>query len=258
MNRVLISIGPFHIYWYSFLIALGIIIGIIIANREAIKCGISSVFMMDLIFGLIPVGIIGARLYYVIFNFSLFKDNLLSIFEIWEGGLAIYGAVIACLFYVIYYTHKKKVSLLLTLDILAPCLILGQAIGRWGNFINQEAYGRQTTLLALKKMHLPNFIIEGMHINGVYYEPTFLYESLWCLVGFILLLIIRKIFKYEKKGLLVSFYFVWYAIGRFMIEGLRSDSLYFLGYRISQLVSIILMLIGIIGIIISLIRKKDS
>ena len=152
-------------------------------------------------------------------------------------------------FYCSIERKKNNKNILLTIDTIIPYLILGQAIGRWGNFINKEAHGAVTTLGHLKNLHLPNFIINGMYINGNYYIPTFLYESLWCLLGFIVLLIIRKKDKYKHNGLLVSFYFIWYGIGRLFIEGLRTDSLYLGIFRISQIVSVILILIGIIGII---------
>ena len=135
------------------------------------------------------------------------------------------------------------------MDTLTPYLILGQAIGRWGNFFNKEAHGSITTLGHLQKLHLPNFIIKGMYIDGLYYIPTFLYESIWCVIGFILLLILRKKTKYRHHGMLLFTYFIWYGIGRFLIEGLRTDSLYFLSFRVSQIVSIVLILVGIIGLI---------
>ena len=254
MHRELISIGPITIYWYSVLIIIAILIGIYFSCKKAEKNGLGKEFLLDLIFYLIPISVIGARIYYVIFNYSIFKGDFLSIFKIWEGGLAIYGAVIASIIFTIYYCKKKKKDILLTFDTLVPYLILGQAIGRWGNFINQEAHGALTTSEHLKNMHLPNFIIEGMNINGLYYIPTFLYESIWCILGFIILLIIRKKDNFNHKGLLLFIYFIWYGIGRFFIEGLRTDSLYFASFRISQIVSIILILIGIIGIILC--RRK--
>ena len=255
MNRVFLKLGPITIYWYAVLIVLAICIGIYFSTKEAKKNGLGRDFLMDLIFYVIPIGILGARLYYVIFNFSVFKDNLLDIFKIWEGGLAIYGAVISGIIFVVYYCKKHSKNILLTIDTIVPYLILGQAIGRWGNFINKEAHGAVTTLGHLESLHLPNFIINGMYINGNYYIPTFLYESLWCLLGFIVLLIIRKKDKYKHNGLLVSSYFIWYGIGRLFIEGLRTDSLYLGVFRISQIVSIILILIGITGIIY--IRRKS-
>ena len=256
MDRILISVGPITIYWYSFLIFLSILIGLLIIKKEIKKTKLNEEFMFDLIFYLIPVCIIGARLYYVIFNFDVFKNNLFDIFKIWEGGLAIYGVVISGILFIICYCKKKKQSILLTLDILAPCLILGQAIGRWGNFFNREAHGAVTTLEYLKSINLPQFIIDGMYINGNYYIPTFLYESIWCLIGFIILIILRNKLKYKKEGIIMCSYFIFYSIGRFFIEGLRTDSLYLFNIRVSQLVSIILFIIGIIGIIF--INKKGD
>ena len=257
MDRVLISIGPITIYWYSFLIFTSILISLLIIKKEIKKTNLNKDFIFDLLFYLIPVGILGARIYYVIFNFSLFKNNLLDIFKIWEGGLAIYGCVIAGIIFIIYYCKKKKQSILLTLDLITPCLILGQAIGRWGNFFNKEAHGGITTLTNLKNLYLPDFIIEGMYINGNYYIPTFLYESLWCILGFIILIILRNKIKYKKEGIIVCSYFIFYSLGRFFIEGLRTDSLYLFNIRISQLVSILLFVIGIIGIIL-INRKGDK
>lgn len=255
MDRILISIGPITIYWYSFLILISILLGLLIIKKEIKETKLDKDFIFDLIFYLIPVCIVGARLYYVIFNFSIFKDNLLDIFKIWEGGLAIYGVVISGILFIIYYCKKKNQSILLTLDILSPCLILGQAIGRWGNFFNKEAHGAVTTLKHLQDMHLPNFIIDGMYINGNYYIPTFLYESIWCILVFILLVILRNNIKYKKEGIIICSYFMFYSVGRFFIEGLRTDSLYFLGFRVSQLVSVILFIIGLVGII--LINRKE-
>ena len=249
MDRVFFSFGPITIYWYSVLIITAMIIGIYFSSRVADKNGITKDYLTDLIFYLIPIGIIGARIYYVIFNFSIFKDNVLDIFKIWEGGLAIYGAVIASIIFIVVYSKKKNKDLLLTIDTLVPYLILGQAIGRWGNFINKEAYGTITTFSKLMSLKVPSFIIKGMYIDGHYYMPTFYFESIWCLIGFIMLLIIRKKDNFRHKGLLLFVYFIWYGIGRFFIEGLRTDSLYLGSFRISQIVSIILILMGVIGII---------
>jgi len=250
MNRILLSVGPITIYWYSFLIFISILLGLFIVKKEIKKTNLDKDFIFDLIFYLIPVCIIGARLYYVIFNFSLFKNNLLDIFKIWEGGLAIYGVVISGILFIIYYCKKKKQSILLTLDILAPCLILGQAIGRWGNFFNSEAHGVVTTLTYLQKLHLPNFIIQGMYINGNYYIPTFLYESIWCFIGFIFLIILRNKIKYKKEGIIICSYFIFYSVGRFFIEAMRTDSLYLFNIRVSQLTSVLLFIIGITSLIV--------
>ena len=207
MDRVFISIGKINIYWYSILIVLGILIGMYFSLKEAKKNGLTKDYLYDLIFYIIPIAIVGARLYYVIFNFKEFKYNILDIFKVWEGGLAIYGAVIASIIFIIYYSKKKNKSTLLTMDTLAPYLILGQAIGRWGNFINKEAFGMITSFENLKNMYIPKFIINGMYINNYYRMPTFYFESLWCLLGFIILLIIRHKNKYKNEGILLSSYF---------------------------------------------------
>ena len=255
MNRTILSIGSFHIYWYSVLIATGIIIGLYLLIKEAKKQNISKDTIIDIAFYTIIWGIIGARIYYVIFNIKPYLSNPLSILYIWEGGLAIYGGIIGGFITLIYQTKKKNIKLSKLTDMIVPSLILAQAIGRWGNFFNQEAHGSIVSLEFLKKLHLPNFIIKGMYINGKYYHPTFLYESLWCLLGFILLIIIRKLYNKRKDGTLTYIYLIWYGIGRFFIESLRTDSLYLGIFRISQIVSIIIIIIGIIGIIYN--KRKE-
>lgn len=254
MNRVFLNLGPITIYWYSIIILTAILLGMFLAFREAKKVGLKD-YLEELAFYLIIYGIIGARLYYVIFAFDNYKNDLLSIFKIWEGGLAIYGAIIAGIIVIVYNSIKHKKSMLATTDVIVPSLILGQAIGRWGNFFNGEAHGGAVSRAFLEQLHLPRFIINGMYINGNYYHPTFLYESLWCLVGFVLLLIIRKVTN-RKKGIVTYSYFIWYGIGRLLIEGLRTDSLYIGSIRVSQLVSIVLIIVGLIGIIKSTIKKE--
>lgn len=256
MDRVLISFGPLKIYYYSVTMLLAVLIGIWLACRESKHYGMKA-YITDLVTYLIIFGIIGARVYYVIFNFKIYEGRIFDIFKIWEGGIAIYGAVIGGLIAIFYYAKKCKQSVIRTTDIIAPGLILSQAIGRWGNFFNGEAHGGIVALDFLEKLHIPNFIIKGMYISGEYYHPTFLYESVWCLIGFVLLIVLRKISK-RKIGLMTAGYFLWYGIGRYFIEGLRTDSLYLGSYRISQLVSLMLVFIGVIGIIISLIRKEGK
>ena len=244
MDRVFISIGNINIYWYSVLIIIGIIIGYILVKKEAKRQNIDNKFLENLIFYMVIIGIIGARLYYVIFNYQNF-DSLLSIFAIYEGGLAIYGGIIAAIIFIYFYSKKYKQNFLQLLDLFAPSLILAQAIGRWGNFFNHEAYGGIVSYEFLTNLHLPNFIIENMYINGNYHHPTFLYESIFCLIGFIIMMVFRYK-KNTKVGTLTITYLIYYGIIRFFIEGLRTDSLYFLGFRISQIVSIIFILIGIL------------
>lgn len=256
MNRILFSFGPITIYYYSVTMLLAILVGIFLAYKESNHYNLRK-YIDELTTYLIIFGIIGARLYYVIFRFSEYKDNLLDIFKIWEGGIAIYGAIIGGFIAILYLSKKRNVSIIDTMDIITPGLILAQAIGRWGNFFNSEAHGGIVSLEFLKSLHLPNFIINGMYIDGSYYHPTFLYESLWCLLGFFVIIGIRKIFK-RKKGLSTSNYFIWYGIGRFFIEGLRTDSLYIFNFRVSQIVSILLVIIGIIGIVMIIIKEKNN
>ena len=248
------SIGPIKIYYYSLMILLGVLVASYIIIKEAKRENLKD-YIENLIFYIIIFGIVGARLYYVIFYEETY--DFISIFKIWEGGLAIYGGIIAGLLTIIYFAKRYHKSILSTTDIIAPGLIIAQAIGRWGNFFNQEAHGTEVTLSFLKSQHIPQFIINGMYINGTYYHPTFLYESLWCALGFIILLIIRKTTK-RKKGIVTYSYFIWYGIGRYLIEGLRTDSLYIGNIRVSQLVSLILIIISIIGIIVEIYKSKKE
>jgi phosphatidylglycerol:prolipoprotein diacylglycerol transferase len=256
MNKILISIGPFDIYWYSFLILVAVLIGTGLATKYSRNQNMPSTIVSDMLLGVVISAIIGARIYYVVFNFNSYQNNLIDIFKIWQGGLAIYGAIIAAVIYILNYCHKKQVSFIKMLDVCSLSLLLGQAIGRFGNFFNGEAYGKITTYEALKSQHIPEFIIKGMYIDGAYRMPTFLYESIWCLIGVIILLFIRKR-KSNQIGKQVSFYLLWYGIGRFYIEGLRTDSLYLGNFRISQMVSIIIIVIGIIGNIIIYIKNHQ-
>ena len=254
MNPILIDLGFIQIYWYSVMILLGLLIGSFLIIKEAKRFNIPKEYIINLIFYTMLFAIIGARLYYVIFNFDYYSKNLIDIFKIWEGGLAIHGGIIMGLIFILFYTRKYKINTWIMLDIIAPGLIIGQAIGRWGNFFNSEAHGGSVTLEFLNSLHLPQFIIDGMHINGVYYHPTFLYESLWCLIGFVILLIYRRR-MYCKIGQVASLYFVWYGIGRLLIEQLRTDSLMFGSFKIAQIISILLI---IIGIIIFIVKNKGS
>lgn len=254
MNPIFLDLGIIQIYWYSIFIFLGFFIGGTLALKEAKRFKLDEEVIINMFFYIIIFALLGARIYYVLFNMKYYLNDPISIIKVWEGGLAIHGGIIACIIFLFFYTKKNKLNMLKIMDILAVSLILGQAIGRWGNFMNKEAYGPITTLEFLKKLHLPNFIINGMNINGVYHQPTFLYESLACLIGFIILLIIRRR-KYIKNGMISSFYLVWYGLVRFFIESLRQDSLMLGNIKMAQLVSIILVITGIVMFII---LKKSS
>lgn len=244
MNRVLLDLGFLQIYWYSVCIVIGMSIGMYLVYREAKRKYINETAITNLMFYTILLSIVGARLYYVIFKWSYYSKHLLEIFEIWNGGLAIHGAIIVGGLFLIYYCKMHKLNTLQVLDVCSVGLIIGQAFGRWGNFFNQEAYGSEVTLDFLKGLHLPDFIIDGMHINGAYYQPTFLYESLWCILGFAILLFIRRR-KYVKIGQIFGLYCMWYSVGRFFIEGLRTDSLMLGSLRAAQVVSVGMFAVGL-------------
>ncbi len=247
MNAVLLDLGVIKIYWYSVIMFVAILISGTLALKESKKWKIPEDFVVNLFFFIIPIALIGARLYFVAFHWNDYGTHLIDIFKVWEGGLAIHGGIIAGLIFVILYARKYKINTRRLVDIIVVSLLLGQAIGRWGNFFNGEAHGAVTSLEALK--WLPEFIREGMHINGVYYQPTFLYESIWCFIGFALALFIRK-WPYLKIGNLTSFYLIWYGIGRFFIEGFRTDSLMLGNLKMAQIVSIGMIIIGILYILI--------
>lgn len=250
MNGVLLDLGFIQIYWYSICIVLGMIVGMFLVYKEAAKRGISDSEMTDIIFYTIVFAIIGARAYYVIFDWNYYSKNLLEIFEIWHGGLAIHGAIIFGGLFLILHTLRRKLDTLKVLDICAVGLIIGQAIGRWGNFFNQEVFGKEVSLEFLKGLFLPDFIIEGMHIDGVYHHPLFLYESLWCILGFIILLFIRRR-KYTKTGQIFGLYCAWYSLGRFFLEGMRVEDFNLMlgSIKIAQVVSIIMFFVGLFFVV---------
>lgn len=257
MNAILVDLGFIQIYWYSGMLFIGFLLGGYLLLHEARRFGIDDEFIINMFFYTIPVSIVGARLYYVAFNWDFYKNSLVDILKIWEGGLAIHGGVLFGLLFVIFYSKKHKQSPLRIMDMAAIGLITGQIIGRWGNFFNSEAHGPATTLETLKSLHIPNFIIEGMKIDGVYYHPTFLYEALWNLIGLIALLIIRRR-RFVKVGQIVGLYMIWYGIGRFLIEIMRTDALMFNGLKVAQVASIILVVTGFIFVIRGIVDKKPT
>ncbi len=249
MNPEMFHIGALSFRWYSVLILTGIMIAIFMASKESKKFKLPKDFIIDLAFYVVICGIIGARIYYVLFNLTGpdgYLANPIEMIKIWHGGLAIHGSIIGGLIALIVYCKKNKISIARTTDFIVPGLLIAQAIGRWGNFFNSEAYGPSTTLANLQNLHIPQFIINGMNIKGIYYHPTFFYESIWCLIGFVIILLIRKFYKYLKKGQLTCFYLMWYSVGRLFIEYLRTDSLMFGRFKVAQLVSIVLFLFGLI------------
>ena len=244
INRVAFELVGIPIYWYALIIVSGIIIAMWLSSREAVRVGLKADDVTDFMLWGLPISIIGARLYYVLFDLPQYIADPIQIFNIRSGGLAIYGGLIAGAITLYFFTKYHFISLWTFLDIAAPSVLLAQAIGRWGNFMNHEAYGPDTTRSFLESLHLPQFIIDNMYIEGIYRQPTFLYESLWCLFGFIILILIRNKTK-VKLGQITSIYMIWYGIIRFIIESMRTDSLMFGNIKMAQLISILMILIGI-------------
>lgn len=256
MNPIAINLGPFTITWYSICILLGIILAGVIINKEAKKYNIPTSFVTNLVFWCVVFGLLGARIYYVLFNLDYYSQSPIEIIKIWNGGLAIHGGIIAGLITLVIYCKKYGVNILKMTDIAVPALLLAQGIGRWGNFFNSEAHGGIVSRTFLENLHLPEFIINGMHIGGHYYHPTFLYESFFCVVGFFVLYGFRS-FKNTKLGNTTAVYLIWYGILRFFIESLRTDSLMLGNLKIAQIISIIMVIIGFIMLIVTKLKCKD-
>lgn len=218
-----------EIRWYGVLISAAILIGILIAVKRGKKKGIVSDDILDLVLVSVPAAMIGARIYYVLFEWQYYSNNPREIFMIWEGGLAIHGGLIGAFLAGYLVCRVKKFHFLTVLDVFAPAFPLGQSIGRWGNFFNQEAYGGETDLPWAITVNDP---VKGL----IQVHPTFLYESLWNLLVLILLLYFEK-HKKKVEGELIFLYGIFYSAGRFFIEGLRTDSLMFYNMRVAQLLS---------------------
>jgi len=229
LDPIAFTLGPLTVHWYGIILGLGALAGLMLAIQEGKRFGITPDFFLDLLLYGVPSAIICARIYYVAFKWDYYRDHPGEIVQIWNGGIAIYGALIGALICGFIYAKAKGYPFLRIVDICAPSLLVGQMIGRWGNFMNQEAYGGPTNEDFLRhSLHLPNFIVDQMYIGGIYRHPTFLYESMWSLVGLIIIFIIRR-FNFLRTLELFSFYIIWYSIGRFFIEALRTDSLAFQG-----------------------------
>lgn len=257
MDPVAFNLGPFAVTWYAIFIVFGLLLGAFIAAKESTKQNLKEEDLYDMLFYLLIFSFLGARTWYVLFDGTYYLDNPSEIIKIWNGGLAIHGGIVGGASYLLYYAKKRNLNPFTLTDLAAPSLILGQAIGRWGNFMNGEAHGGETTFEFLKEtLHLPNFIVEGMHIGNRYYHPTFLYESIWNLIGFaIIMLVIRP--KYRlNPGIITGFYLMWYGFIRTFIEMMRTDALMFGPVKVAQLTSIAMFIAGIF--IIAIKRKGET
>ena len=256
IKRTAFSIGSFNVYWYGILIASGLLLAVLYAYHNAWRYDVDRNKLIDCVIVGIVTAIIGARLYYVAFKWDYFSSDPIKILDIRDGGIAIYGAIIGALIGGLIVAKIKKMKFLPILDITMTGFFIGQAIGRWGNFFNQEAFGIETD--SIFRMISENTIING---KNVAVHPCFLYESVWCALGFILLFIVNRCFQ-KYHGQVFYLYLVLYGFERMIVEGLRTDSLYLpfqvFGYdvRVSQALSAALVLIGLILLIAN--RNKND
>jgi len=266
-DRVAFTLFGHDIYWYGVLMAIGILVGAWLADREGKRKGLPEDSILDMLLIIIPCGIVSARLFYVLFEWKSYAADPIRALYVWEGGLAIYGAVIGGLLGLAVYTHKKHIRFLKMADCIAPGLVLAQSIGRWGNFFNQEAFGKP--IVNGELIWFPFAVrIDGYHtFNGIpcdnpYHMATFFYESAWCLIVFIVLWLNRKKFKHDGDAILT--YAMLYGFERMIVEGLRGDSLYLIqpggaiagGVRVSQLISFVVVAAVIVFFIIRARREK--
>jgi len=252
MNPVAFRLFGQPIYWYGIIISTGVLLGILLALRNAKILGMDQDAIVDFALLAIPLAVIGARLYYVAFEWEHYKGNLLDIINIRKGGLAIYGGVIGGVLAGLIFSKWKKKDFWNLADICAPSLILGQAIGRWGNFVNQEAYGYAVTNPEWQWFPAAVFIDASQQ----WHLATFFYESCWNFIIFFILMSLRK--RRKRTGVIFLLYLVLYSAGRFFIEGLRTDSLYIGSIRVSQLLSALLFVLGIVLIVLKGKRASSS
>ena len=244
------SIGSFEVRFYGLIIAVGLILAVVYALKRKEQFGISEDDLIDGVLWIAPFAILCARLYYCAFEWDLYKDNPISILYIWEGGLAIYGAVIGAALGILFHCKViKKISVLAVLDVVSLGFMIGQTLGRWGNFFNREAHG------GITDSFLRMGLINPATGSGEYYHPTFLYESLWNLFGFVLLHGISKGRKYD--GQIALMYVAWYGLGRALIEGLRTDSLWWGNFRVSQVLAAVTCIAALIVLVVMAFRPHD-
>ncbi|MEG0239675.1 prolipoprotein diacylglyceryl transferase [Anaerorhabdus sp.] len=248
--QTLVQFGNIGIKWYAVLMIAGVGVTFLFSLREIKKCGYNIEVAEDLAIGCFLAGLVGARIWYCLFyDLSYYLADPIRILQIYNGGLAIQGGLLAGALYGLYYAKKHKLDFVRLADCIVPNMLIAQAIGRWGNFLNQEAHGVAVTEAYFK--NFPDFIKNTMNIGGQYYVPTFLYESVLNLLGFILIyFVIKKLnekYHFMKRGDGVYFYLVWYGWSRFIVEGMRTDSLMFGPIRMAQLMSVVFIVVGVLG-----------
>jgi phosphatidylglycerol:prolipoprotein diacylglycerol transferase len=252
-----LEIGPVSLSLYALAIVTGILVALFLGYQQVRKLGLNENDLSDGFFYGLILGVLGTRVYYVIFEWPRYASDPITALYIWRGGLAIHGAIIVVAVFLFYFTRKRNLNVFQYLEVLVPGFLLAQAFGRWGNFFNQEAHGVLVPGLSLdarraflsETLFLPDVITNNMYLIGPlgldYYHPTFLYESLWNLVGFLIMFFVLRKLKGYFTGDVLSFYLIWYSVGRFFIEGLRTDSLFVGDIRVAQLVSVLMVGAGI-------------
>ena len=243
------SLGPVTVYYYGAIIAFGLILAVLYACRRSKEFGIREDDLIDGVLWVTPFAIVCARAYYVIFSWQSYVEDPITVFYIWEGGLAIYGGVLGAIIGVAVFSAIKKIKLATILDMVLLGFLIGQSIGRWGNFFNREAFGAETDTFL--RMGLKNIYTETV----TYYHPTFLYESVWNALGFVILHFLSKRRQYD--GQIALGYAAWYGLGRCIIEGLRTDSLWWGPFRVSQVLAAVSCLIAVILLIRNAFRQHD-
>lgn len=246
-SRIFLSIGPLNITWYALCSLAGILVCYWLCLRTLKKMGYKEELIENFFYLMLPVAYIGARLWYVIFEWETYASDPIRIFYIWEGGLAFHGGVIASVLLGYFYCKHYHINPRRFADAILPNLLIGQMIGRWGNFMNQEAFGAIVSGESLN--WLPHFIKERMFIDGAYRQPTFLYEGIGNLIGWILIRFIFKKYGRKKRGDMAYAYFMWYGFVRLIVEGMRTDSLMIGPLRIAQIISIIGIIVGLLGLL---------
>ena len=244
-----IDIGPLTIHFYGIIIALGLMLAVIYGYRRSKQFGLKEDDIVDGVLWIVPFAILCARLYYCVFSWDSYAKNPISILYIWEGGLAIYGGVLGAAVGIVVFCLAKKIKIGALLDLVSIGFLIGQSIGRWGNFFNREAFGAQTD--SFFRMGLMN------NYTGLwnYHHPTFLYESLWNAAGFVLLHTLSKRRKYD--GQIALGYVAWYGLGRAFIEGLRTDSLYWGSFRVSQVLAAVSCIAAVTALVVGHFRPHD-
>ena len=248
------SIGTMNIQFYGIIIALGLVLAVVYGLKRRQQFGLTEDDLLDGVLCVVPVAIICARLYFVAFSWDYYKDHLGEIIAIWNGGIAIYGGVIGAALGILVYCKCKKLKIGAVLDIVALGFLIGQAMGRWGNFFNREAFGAETT--SFLRMGLQLDADRYPTLQTLFYHPTFLYESAWNAAGFVILHFLSK--KRQYDGQIALGYVAWYGLGRTFIEGLRTDSLYIGAFRVSQVLAAISCLAAVTVLIVLAFRKHDK